>query len=477
MAEYSHNEKERITSEKKDEFNHARWNKAIKRIIRLVNSKELSAEEAGELAKAVEENLDIIEDGLREKDYFDDAFYLLRELAVPAPNTVEVSELAADALSRNLDFLEGKIESKRRNLNNQVFNAAVSLIDYGTAIQKKQGVDFLVRHFQDIDLNMREGHGSAYVYVIEDVAENGAPEDVKKALSILHDYVRNEEDYHILGECLRSFNSDMRKFAESIMEEKIGRYGLDSKKFLDAWSISDKKSFWGPTMSFNLRSLEYLEGQRPGIALFLNSEFGIYDFGRYPPGMLIKQYDEYEDTAMPYGVIFYPKNDHNGAFYGTNHVFGNLFSQTAGKYALRVVEGDSKIDIVKMLHRLDRKYGKSHKIQFAIIGGHGAPDCIQFGGSEAKHRLKISDLIDKRAKNKSRYFEKNPTIILNSCETGFREGMGQKLSKILNARVIGPDVKTNLKEIKVKFVGDKAEFAVEYLEKGVAQAYSSGQRS
>jgi len=144
-----------------------------------------------------------------------------------------------------------------------------------------------------------------------------------------------------------------------------------------------------------------------------------------------------------------------------------------------VLEGDGKIDIVRFLRKLDRKYGKNNKISFAIIGGHGTWDSIQFGGTDPKHSLRMYDLWDKKhpASKRKKYFVDNPTFILVSCSTGAQYGIAEQLSDEMGATVIAPDEPTNINSIRATIKDDgKISFAVEYVKKETTQVYVGGKR-
>lgn len=208
--------------------------------------------------------------------------------------------------------------------------------------------------------------------------------------------------------------------------------------------------------------IEALEKENPGIILTLNREFGIFDFGRYPAELLRRQYESRNDASVPYGVIFYPQADHNSAFYRQKEIFDKLFRRLAGRYELRVCEGSGKLDMIRLFHRLDRKYGAKHKISFVVVGGHGTKETIQFGGQSEAHTLKLADFLDKRHPIRERriFFEPSPTIILNSCSTGIEGGIGQQLADVLGATVIAPDNSSAIQEIIVEFPEGKPRFDV-----------------
>ena len=77
------------------------------------------------------------------------------------------------------------------------------------------------------------------------------------------------------------------------------------------------------------------------------------------------------------------------------------------------------------------------------------------------------------AERSSKFFEKDPTIVLVSCSTGADRGIGEKLSEVMGAKVIAPDRPTNLNDIKVLKKGDSLRFKIEYSEAGAAKTFKA----
>lgn len=258
-------------------------------------------------------------------------------------------------------------------------------------------------------------------------------------------------------------------------EHALEKYGLDPKKLMSAWKAGYPRLFFA--IQANMKVIDELEEQRTGIASVLHREFGINFFVRYPNELLSRQYEERDRTDLPYGIILYPRNDHNGAFFNwiSDREFQQLNKDLAGKFAIRVLEARSKYDIAKALVRLHRRYGAAHRISFAIIGGHGTKDSIRFGdSSEKRYMLYVEDLFGRGARKTSKFFEQNATIILQSCSTGKEGGIGQKLSEVLGARVIAPDIPTNIESLRATINNGNILFQVKYGEPGVARTYHAG---
>lgn len=158
-----------------------------------------------------------------------------------------------------------------------------------------------------------------------------------------------------------------------------------------------------------------------------------------------------------------------------------LYQDLQGGYHIRIIEAKSKIDIARKLIELDRRYGAQHKISFAIIGGHGTENSIQFGdySYHETNKLLTEDLMGYGVRRTKHFFEEKPTIILESCSTGARSGIGQKLSRQIGARVIAPAQPSNTKSLHGSIKQGKLIIDAEYYDTATGQpvkkyAYTEG---
>ncbi len=254
------------------------------------------------------------------------------------------------------------------------------------------------------------------------------------------------------------------KYLEPQLREVIAKYGLDPDEIIDTWNGSYNEYGPQPQIDRNMEIVFDMEDQRPGITRVLYKEFGIRNFDRYPEAMLIAQYDEFDNTDKPYGVILQATHDWNGAFTSYDHLgtWAKLYEQIKDDYAFRVVEAKSKLEVAKRLITLDRKYGAQHKLAFAFIGGHGSKDSIMFGGQHRRNMLLLEDLAGKGVQRTGGFFEEHPTIVLASCSTGAEGGIGQELSRRLGAKVIAPAVPASFKSVEAIITEDGIDFKVEY---------------
>ncbi len=322
--------------------------------------------------------------------------------------------------------------------------------------QQKTGVDALDALQGVIEKGLSDKNDwRKYFKLLELIREKGTTEQQQRATETAVRAASRIENKQIYGKLITFLLKDqppeITERGLTMLKLELAKHHLPAENILNLW----KKS--GPRIEEivdkNISAIVQLESEKPGICEFLYREFGVADFGRYPVDLLLKQYDEVNNLENPYGVILFPRNDWNGAFYQDNFALGEFFQKLEGEFSLRVFECDGKIGLARALIRLNRKYNppnkKGHKISLAIVGGHGTENSIRFGGNEERDTLYLKDLMGKGAKRTSEFFEESPTIILISCSTGVDRGIGQKLSKVMGAKVIAPRVPTNIQEIQV----------------------------
>ena len=237
----------------------------------------------------------------------------------------------------------------------------------------------------------------------------------------------------------------------------VDHYGLDFDVLINAWVRASGIDSINSSNIYNVilssESLIYksveriikLESIYPGASKFLLEQFGIKSFGRYPLELLIHQYSHRYDKEKPYGVLLYPRDDWNGAFSTDGEVLENLLTRIRSlDFNLRIYECEDKVDLVSALNDARHKFGK---ISFAVIGGHGSKDSIQFGDkNDSDHNLYKEDLLKKGAPAVTHAFVENPSIILQSCSTGIQNGIGQQMSS-MGAKVYAPDRPTFVSDI------------------------------
>ncbi len=245
------------------------------------------------------------------------------------------------------------------------------------------------------------------------------------------------------------------------------------------------------SIKMNLNMFFELESEIPEITKFLEEKLGIIDFGRYPKQLLLDQYLLKDDVDSPYGILVFPRKDHvNGtgicedAFHSHPIVLERFYEQLkALGYNLRICEISGKLGYAKNLLRFAKHYGQKQKISFAIFGGHGSKDLIEFGNrvDYEEHRLRTDDLGGGGIQRglSGEFYDEQPTVVLLSCLTGAEDGIAQNISGITHGTVIAPSIATYPNNIEVIRKDDKKlQFKVGYQSgKGdVAVRYFDGKK-
>lgn len=257
----------------------------------------------------------------------------------------------------------------------------------------------------------------------------------------------------------------IQEFANSIVpDEKL------SKTFTDEWV---KGAIISRDVHEHLETMLNLES---GACSRLFREYGIVNFGRYPIEMLNDQYhrsQNLESTASenrPFGLIIYPRDDWNGAFMDAR-TLRPMYQQikkfeTPNNYVIDIYECQSKNAFKRTLIKSKREH-PGHKISFAIIGGHGTPDSIQFGSNplEEKGRthLHAEDLRPAHTRGVGNFFKSDATLILESCSTGTEGGVGAQLNELFGFKIKAPKKPASTAHIEPFITGSgQIDFSVDY---------------
>jgi len=433
--------------------------------------RELSDEKLRQLMDALHSQADSLKKALRTDEYYTPTLQMMRLLmhSSKQKHAHELGEFATSFVQENLPYIETVLrETDDKTKIGRSLNAVANLSYFGDKGQSELGVDFLLRNFEPILRQSKDTEllrDQLRIILIKgndtqiNIASNLALKLIKDEDPNLRKFVKDEISGVVGGVGLRY--ESIRRVAKDILQE----YEIDYNTVVKAWADSGRSSDFMKVVNANIRMIFELESQRPGIVKTLINDYKIYDFARYPTEMLVEQYDQRDNKDLPYGIVLYPRSDWNGAFYHNIKVFRELFVQLKEKgYRLRIFEVGSMYDVARSLIKADQRYGQNHKISFAIVGGHGKWDSIQFGSEKERFdifgikdqpetkrdnlSLKQPDLRGRGAQRSIEFFEKNPTVILNSCTTGTNRGIAQEISR-LGATVIGPDDPRSFKNIRV----------------------------
>ncbi len=358
-----------------------------------------------------------------------------------------------------------------------------ALILYGNnKEQRVKGTHFLSAHIDIIGEGINKQNWREYIGYARDIIEYSENQNKEELAKIMSNCILESVDQD-KSEALFLFLLQSREtadFAFDVADVELGRMGLSGKKLFEAWRVTtnSERTFHLGFIK-NLDQIKEVESVEPGSVKFLYETFGIADFARYPKEILLDMVKNYDNKEKPYGLIMYPRNDWNGAFYNDKGIFMDLYNQLEGDFLLRVAECDNKTELARMLIKLDKQYnpkdGSGHKISLLILGGHGTKDSIRFGGQDDRHALHVEDFMGKGVRKTSKFFDDNPTIILHSCSTGTEKGIGQELSKVMGAKVIAPKVPTSIYSLDAKKEGERFVFHVEFEKQEEKNSYDRGE--
>lgn len=321
-------------------------------------------------------------------------------------------------------------------------------------------------------LNLKPYQFAKYARLINLIEES--PYKEKMGLVIeekLNSLFKDKKWFDIDNVC-KSYGYELSEKANKRLDEYLNKYGIGLKDIAAAWDLypGNHKSGWR-NLEKNMPKMESLEKERPGIIKALLSDFGIKEFCRYPDEVLINQFDN-KDKDVPYGVVMYTNYDHNQAFDMDEKPIKSVFEETKEhSLNMRVMEFDSRYELIKNLASLNDKYGKVNKISYLLLGAHGSED--SFAVSYMRGVSK-KDLGGDGIQRMKEFFVEQPEIIMASCSTGAENGIGQKISETYDATVHAPNTPTNVQSIHVTFTEDnKPHFAVKYRD-DVLRKYDRG---
>lgn len=485
--------RKKIKAQPKEEENSGVDEKRFKALQKTLDSSKpldyFSDEELTKLESQLNEDKDLLAQALNTEKYFDFVVQSLLRIN-SGGRMIESQSLQKFALSFINDHLkqidEGIVKGYSKESKTMGVAAVRDLGEYGEhfGITNPNVLDILLKNLDQDTISSYGNYDSAahLGYILEKMDDSQYSMVRDKLASLFSDSdinIRNKMTWaisHLSGEYAERFKKD-------IFEKFLEEFGLDYEDLKKAWDAG----LSGEEGEFHV--IAKLEKQRPGICKALIKEFGVKNFSRYPVEMLIKQYDEKDNPDIPYGIVLYPYSDWSGAFRQNQDTFDSLSKQLKQLgYTARVFEIATKWDAGRALVSCDRKYGQKNKISFAIIGGHGKWSSIYFGEESTskdseewlrqhdRMNFNLGDLLGKGVQRTYKFFEENPTIMLSSCSTGERDGIGQELSKVGagGTQVIAPDKPTGLDSIDVdKGADGRLHFEVKYRD-DVRAAYIGG---
>lgn len=264
----------------------------------------------------------------------------------------------------------------------------------------------------------------------------------------------NEIDARVV---LNSESAYVKTAGEKIVKDLLEReFGLDNFN-IDAWRAGGLK------YNENLNLMRRMEAETPLSVRDLNKMYGIMEFHRYPIDALLAQAKE-EEVQQPYGLVVFPREDHNGAFDQQKQMFERLYLETRGHYGLKIAECGSKYEMGRQLVSLDKKYGENNKIGFLVMGGHGSDQTLALGSFDpnavnevgnnptSKNIIWTADAEGAGFKKANeRFLDKDAEVVFISCSTGKEGGIANTFSNTLDRKMTAPKKDVATLELAVTY--------------------------
>jgi len=345
------------------------------------------------------------------------------------------TEIAADLftffsfIQKNNAGMENYLEIAEKAFFCEGLDSKQFFLEYGKGSESsrlllklyERGSENFKNNFNQILDSLTENYSITNSDYIENILQDGKKTDIEKRL------YKNVNEYF-----KKNFNIEDPDFAESL------NYTIGS-------------------LQKNINEMSFIENEYPGGCALLNKNYNICEFGRYPSYILTNQISD-ENLQKPYGLIIFPRSDHNGAFSQMGDAITNIYDETKNRHLVRIFEAANRKDIIKIFLECNKKYGKENKISYLVLGGHGNLDILNLGShmqspknkKENKYIFK-NDVHGKRAERLNEYFVEKPAITLLSCGTGGEQGLIDDISNTYNAEVVAPKITTTVQDIHVLY--------------------------
>ncbi|OGC49679.1 hypothetical protein A2867_05140 [Candidatus Daviesbacteria bacterium RIFCSPHIGHO2_01_FULL_40_11] len=423
---------------------------------------------------------------------------------LPNDRAKEARALANRLVSGNLSSIDRAIQRTADPTNLQL---AMDLVKKTLREDKLspdgREIDFLLRHFEEglrSDDSREDGESeyTKYSFIASDMFIRMDENQRIEAIKMLQGMIDNPEIRGRVVYVISHLSADQwipdetREEIRSVLTKQIiNQYGLDYDELLRAW-VSGSGEILG-NFFYNERNLNQiftLESTNPGICKTLKREFRITNFSRYPEELLIDLFQQRNNMVIPYGLMLYPKRDHDGTAYLSRDVVKKFYEQLKSfGYSLRLYEVGSKMDIGRVLIASKKKFGIKNKIEFMILVGHGNPQSITFGetytnaeaGEEVNNRnvsgvIHQLDFEGSGVQKAGELLADHANIILVSCSTGAAEGIAKTISETYpKTTVTAPEEPTDLRGIDVtKDAQGKLHFKVAYRSTDISRSFAAG---
>ncbi|HMS23195.1 MAG TPA: hypothetical protein PKB09_00105 [Candidatus Saccharibacteria bacterium] len=230
-----------------------------------------------------------------------------------------------------------------------------------------------------------------------------------------------------------AYKKEERKLNEedrSMFRLAFTSFGLGEKEcdsIVDSWFEN------GLGIGASLKVMAAIEKAEPGSVALLHKEYGIRIFSRYTPQQLIAQ--SRGQIGVPPQVILTAVSDTNGAF---NEV-GKTDKKLRMPEGAVFMESDSLVESARRIVRVSKRHGPITRL---VVAAHGEHRKVTLGSVESTGEITQNQIVDSRGITRlveRRILDPGCEVILRSCSTGYKGGIGQTLAKKIGLTVFAPN--------------------------------------
>lgn len=436
------------------------------------------------IVASLDQNNDILLQALSRPESYEQALGFLSELTIPNDNFPALNRYTNQFLERNLAQLEAIVGSSDNYTHkDKILDFMLQLSRSGKQEYEALLMSSLQRLLAKETLAMPSFEGQteeannyrSYLGSFRKVYSQGTDKQIRETTRLLvsawDSCATPEQKCHtaqIVARMIGSYGNLADQASLELAAYILKDYGLDYGELSRIWGGYSFNASATSTASENIWIIADLERQRPNIAKTLHEQFNISLFQRYPQEMLIEQFDQRDNTVMPYGVMVSAINDDAEVFQsvGPQIFMGMMHSELLKLgYTLRVCEAGTEDKLKEAFEGYSKRYGIK-SASFGVIMGHGSPERIVMNWEHPRYPNRVirKQSFQGGAPWKfSAFMKAESTLVLVSCSTGAENGIAQEISK-QGLIVIGPDREANILGISIEKNADGMPvFRIPYL--------------
>lgn len=260
---------------------------------------------------------------------------------------------------------------------------------------------------------------------------------------------------HLVEEILSATGAENENiYKEHLVQGIIQAFGLDEAAVISAWHSGTSRKRFDTARTRTLSVMTELEQYQPGLTKALADTFGIKNFGRYSPDLLIDMYREHIESNRPYLLVLQSTEDYNDAFH-VPHTMDHLNAQLQNKgFGLKIYECGTELEAYKAaLHAKWRHKQTGAFVAGVLVSGHGKPQRVILGVGQQDH-LSASRLRDTSLEHLATALAPGARVVFNSCSAGKENNkqthsIAYYMARALGVTAISPRTKVAYSGIRV----------------------------